>query len=126
MNNSETEIDFEYSANSPAYVWAVNWLNTNTRRDPTSSMETATAVPWPVATSYPLHTYTFVWAPGVITFYFDGVQVAQHTTDVPSAPAYFMINHWGTNSSTTGWGGPATPSVNRYFYVKSVSYTPPK
>ncbi|MFB3923110.1 MAG: glycoside hydrolase family 16 protein [Terriglobia bacterium] len=123
VNNSETEIDFEYSAASPQYVWAVNWLNTNPRRDPSSSMETATAVNWPVATAYPEHTYTFVWAPGIITFYFDGALVATHTTDVPSAPAYFMINHWGTNSPN--WGGLATPGTNRYFYVKSASYTPP-
>ncbi|MBZ5562764.1 MAG: glycoside hydrolase family 16 protein [Acidobacteriia bacterium] len=122
VNNSETEIDFEYSALSPENVWTVNWHNTKPRRDPTSSMETADAVPMPDATVYPPHTYRFVWAPGVLTFYIDDGQVAEHTTDVPSAPAYFMINHWGTNS--TGWGGPATPGVSRYFYVDSVSYTP--
>lgn len=123
VNNSETEIDFEYSATTPEDVWAVNWLNTNPHRTPTSAMETATQVPKPDATDR-LHTYRFIWAPGVISFYIDGGLVATHTTDVPSTPAYFMINHWGTNSS--GWGGWATPGTSRYFYVKSVSYTPPQ
>jgi beta-glucanase (GH16 family) len=123
VNNSETEIDFEYSALSPDYIWTVNWLNTNSHRDPTEAMETADAIELLDATTT-FHTYKFVWAPGVITFYVDDVQVAQHTTNVPSSPAYFMINHWGTNSPY--WGGPATPGVNRYFYVDSVSYTPPQ
>ena len=121
VNNSETEIDFEYSARSPEDVWAVNWLNTDPRHDPTPSMEAADTTSLLDATAV-FHTYKFIWAPGVITFYIDDVQVAQHTTHVPIAPAYFMINHWGTNSD--GWGGPATPGVSRYFYVDSVSYTP--
>jgi beta-glucanase (GH16 family) len=123
VNNSETEIDFEYSALSPQYVWAVNWHNTKTRRDPTSAMETADAFPVPDATAT-FHTYKFVWAPGVITFYRDGNWVATHTTNVPSAAAYFMINHWGTDSPY--WGGYATVGTPRYFYVDSVSYTPPQ
>jgi beta-glucanase (GH16 family) len=124
VNNSETEIDFEYSALSPEYVWAVNWLNTNPKLDPTGSMETATPVSMPDATAYPAHTYRFVWAARAITFYIDGVRVARHTTNVPSAPAYFMINHWGTDSPY--WGGYATIGTPRYFYVDSVSYTPSK
>jgi beta-glucanase (GH16 family) len=123
VNNSETEIDFEYSALSPQYVWAVNWHNTNTRRDPTGKMETADAFEVPDATAA-FHTHKFVWAPGVITFYKDGNWVATHATNVPSAPAYFMINHWGTDSPS--WGGYATIGTPRYFYVDSVSYTPPQ
>jgi beta-glucanase (GH16 family) len=123
VNNSETEIDFEYSAATLEDVWAVNWLNTHPRRTPTSAMETATRVSESDATAT-FHTYRFIWAPGVISFYIDDGLVATHTTDVPSTPAYFMINHWGTNSS--GWGGWATPGTSRYFYVKSVSYTPPQ
>ncbi len=121
VNNSETEIDFEYSALTPQDVWAVNWLNTRPRRDPISAMATASTFWTPDATAR-FRTYRFVWAPGVISFYRDGDLVATHTTNVPSKPAYFMINHWGTNSY--GWGGPATPNQTRYFYVDSVSYTP--
>jgi len=121
VNNSETEIDFEYSALSPQHVWAVNWHNTRTRRDPTSAMETADTFPVTDATAT-FHTYRFVWAPGVITFYKDGILVATHTTNVPSAPAYFMINHWGTDSPY--WGGYATVGTPRYFYVDAVNFTP--
>lgn len=121
VNNSQTEIDFEYSATTPEDVWTVNWLNTNPRRDPTGAMETATQVPLAEA-SATFHAYRFVWAPGLITFFIDDKRVATHTTDVPTAPAYFMINHWGTNG--LGWGGTASPGKDRYFYVKSVSYTP--
>jgi beta-glucanase (GH16 family) len=123
VNNSETEIDFEYSALTPQDVWAVNWHNTNTSSDPTGSMETATQVSKPDATAYPPHTYRFVWERRAITFYIDGVEVARHRKNVPSAPAYFMINHWGTDSPY--WGGYATVGTPRYFYVDSVSYTPP-
>jgi len=37
-------------------------------------------------------------------------------------PATIRINHWGTHN--VGWGGLATPNVNRYMFVKSVSFTP--
>ena len=51
-----------------------------------------------------------------------GALQAVHKTNVPKAPAYFMINHWGTGSPN--WGGAATVGVPRYFYVDWVSYTP--
>lgn len=123
VNNSETEIDFEYSPTTPNDVWAVNWLNTRPRRDPTSSMATTSTFSVPDAT-YWFHEYRLVWAPGIITFYKDGQLVATHTTNVPSKPAYFMINHWGTNNPN--WGGTATPGKTRYFYIDSVRYTPPQ
>jgi endo-1,3-1,4-beta-glycanase ExoK len=36
------------------------------------------------------HSYKTVWVPGSITYYVDGVQVAQHTTNVPTQPAYIL------------------------------------
>ena len=68
------------------------------------------------------HHYKFVWVPGKIDYYIDGVLVSTHTSNLPSAPAYIMMNHWGTNS--TGWGGLATVGVERYLYVSSFNYTP--
>jgi endo-1,3-1,4-beta-glycanase ExoK len=123
VNNSETEIDFEFSALDPGVLWLVNWLNTNPRRDPTGAMETYTPV-MPFDSVGGFHTYTFVWQPGKITYYIDGQWRAEHTTNVPSAPAYFMINHWGTNGPY--WGGPATLGVTRYAYIDRVGYTPPQ
>ncbi len=123
VNNSQTEIDFEFSGQSPDTLWLVNWLNPTPALDPTSSEESYTAVA-PFDSTSGFHTYRFVWAPGIITYYIDGVQESVHTTNVPSAPAYFMINHWGTDS--TAWGGPATIGTTRTFYIDHVSFTPPQ
>jgi beta-glucanase (GH16 family) len=122
VNNSETEVDFEFSAKDPNYLWMVNWLNTNPKRDPTAEHETYSYL-HPFDSISGFHRYTYVWEPGKITFYVDGVQRAVHTTDVPSAIAYFMINHWGTNGPY--WGGYADPNFPvRYYYIDSVRHTP--
>lgn len=120
VNNSQTEIDFEFSAVTNDRLWMVNWFNTRPRSVPTADEETATFIsnnPWNA-----VHTYRFVWAPGRITYYVDNAQRGVHTTNVPSAAAYIMINHWGTNSS--GWGGPATQNTPRYFHIDRFSFTP--
>jgi beta-glucanase (GH16 family) len=130
VNNSETEIDFEFpgyeeyvpTGDDPSdTLYMVNWLNPNPSTAPTSNEETYSAVSGlNVATKF--YTYKFIWQPGSITYYVDGQLMATHTTNVPSAPAHFMINHWGTDNPN--WGGVATANVTRYFYVQSVSYTP--
>ncbi len=123
VNNSQTEIDFEFSALTPDTLWLVNWLNPNPKQDPTAANETYTGVaPFDSTTGF--HTYQFVWSPGKISYYIDGVWITNHTTNVPSAPAYFMINHWGTDS--TNWGGMATVGPARYVYVSHASYKPAK
>jgi beta-glucanase (GH16 family) len=121
VNNSETEIDWEFSALAPGSIFAVNWLNPNPSQNPPGSSETYTELSLSDVSNV-FHTYSFVWQAGSITYFIDGQQVAQHTTNVPSAPAHFVMNHWGTDS--THWGGPATVGVTRYFYIDSVSYKP--
>jgi beta-glucanase (GH16 family) len=125
--NSETEIDFEFpgyeeSAPDPSdTLYMVNWLNPSPSSAPTDSEETySTFSGLNVASNF--YTYKFVWQPGSITYYVNGTLQATHTTNVPSAPAHFMINHWGTDNPN--WGGIATANVTRYFYIQSVSYTP--
>lgn len=113
INNSQTEIDIEFCGNTPNNIWLTNWDTTNLK----TYTEPAAAN---LASGF--HTYTVVWAPASITWSIDGVVVATHTTNIPQTPAYIMLNFWGTNSSS--WGGVATPGVTRYFYVKSVSFTP--
>ncbi len=121
-NNSQTEIDWEFSAKDPDTIYMVNWLNPNPKTGPFSKNETYSYLkPWDSTSGF--HTYTFVWSPGQLIFSIDGVWQATHTTNVPSAPAQVMINHWGTNS--TGWGGLATVGTTRYMYLSAVSYTPP-
>ncbi|MBI1941159.1 MAG: glycoside hydrolase family 16 protein [Acidobacteria bacterium] len=121
VNNSETEIDFEFSGLDPETLYMVNWNNPDPTRDPTEEdRQYSFLYPFDVSGSF--HTYRFVWEPGSISFYVDGALKAVHTEDVPSAPAYFMINHWGTDSPY--WGGYATVGISRYFYIDRVSYTP--
>ena len=122
VNNSQTEIDFEFSAKDPTYLWMVNWYNTNPSQDPTEQHESASYLE-PFESTSGFHHYKYVWQPGRIDFYVDGLPRATHTTDVPSAAAYFMINHWGTNSDR--WGGFADPNFpTRYYYIDWVRFTP--
>jgi beta-glucanase (GH16 family) len=121
VNNSQTEIDFEFSALDPDTLYMVNWLNPNPLTDPTDADRTYDTL-YSLTVSTEFHNYKFVWQPGQIDFYVDGVLRSTHTTNVPSAPAYFMINHWGTDSPY--WGGAATTGTSRYFYVDWVQFTP--
>ncbi len=121
VNNSQTEIDFEFSGSMPSTLWLVNWLNPNPQIDPPASAETSTGLS-PFDSTSGFHNYKFVWSPGKISYYIDGQWKADHTTNVPTAPAYFMINHWGADS--LAWGGTATVGVQRSFYVTRASYTP--
>jgi beta-glucanase (GH16 family) len=123
VNNSQTEIDFEFTASHPETLYMVNWLNPHPRKDPTTANETFDYMDLP-SVSTEFHDYKFVWQPGEIDFYVDNEFQFAHTTNVPSTAAYFMINHWGTDSSIYGWGGPAAVDTTRYFYVDSVKYTP--
>ncbi len=71
---------------------------------------------------YGFHAYSLTWGPGLVKFYRDGALIATHTRVVPTEPAPFVFNHWGTVDPT--WGGAATPDVPRYMFVKSFSFTP--
>jgi len=113
VNNSETEIDFEIEGQNPDTIWMTNWISTTQKQY--SSIFLASP-------DVKFHHYKFVWQPGQIAFYLDGALVSTHTVNVPSTPAYVMINHWGTNS--TGWGGMGTTGVERYLYVSRFTYTP--
>lgn len=113
INNSQTEIDTEFVGNYPNGLYYTNW--------DTLSLKTYSQ-PLVANLASEFHTYTMVWLPTSITWSIDGVVVATHTTNIPQTPAFLMINFWGTNS--TSWGGLATPGVTRYFYIKSVSFTP--
>lgn len=123
INNSQTEIDFEFSGHLPGWLWMVNWYNTNPATGPFDSQHTYTSAPVSDITSA-FHTYKFVWERRKITFYIDDIFQTSHVTDVPSARAYFMINHWGTDNPW--WGGEASVGPARYFYVDWVKYTPPQ
>ena len=121
INNSQTEIDFEFSAHQPGWLWMVNWYNTKPATGPYDSQHTYSMASVPDLTSA-FHTYKFVWQSGKITYSINDLFQTSHVTDVPTAPAYFMINHWGTNNPW--WGGAATVGTTRYFYIDWARYTP--
>ncbi len=121
VNNSQTEIDFEFGAHLPETLYMVNWFNTDPSTGPFGSQEEYSAENIPGLNSQ-FMTFKFLWEPGRILFYVNDQLKAVHTSNVPAAPAYFMINHWGTNNPY--WGGPATFGSDRYFYVDWVRYTP--
>jgi endo-1,3-1,4-beta-glycanase ExoK len=129
VNNSETEIDIEYSGHSPDLLYFANWNNTNPLMDPQPSQVTSTSL---TARSVlggghswcdDFRTYKFVWEPTRITFFVNDQLRAAHTTTLPYTAAYFMIVIRGTND--TSWGGTATIGTPRYLYVDWVRFTPP-
>jgi beta-glucanase (GH16 family) len=114
INDSETEIDFEYQGQSPSTLEMTNYS--------TISHSQSTTTPVPGADGN-FHEYKYVWSPGKVDFYVDGVKVSTHTEHVPTAPAAVLINLWGTNS--TSFGGVATNGATSYLYVSSFTYTAP-
>ncbi len=113
INNSETEIDFEYQGSSPSTLEMTNFSTVS------NSQSTATPV---TGAESGFHEYKYVWRAARIEFYVDGKLVSTHTEHIPSAPAAVLINLWGTNSNS--FGGVAADGVTRYLYVSSFSYTP--
>jgi beta-glucanase (GH16 family) len=113
INNSETEIDFEYEGQFPSTLEMTNYSTVS------KSHSTSATVPGADST---FHEYKFIWTAAKIEFYVDRTLVSTHTQHIPSAPAAALINIWGTNSKA--FGGVATQGLTRYLYVSSFSYTP--
>jgi beta-glucanase (GH16 family) len=111
INDSESEIDFEYEGQSPSMLEMTNYS--------TVKHQQTTSAPVAGADSG-FHEYKFVWSRNKIDFFVDGALVSTHTEHVPSAPAAVLINLWGTNSRT--FGGIATDGATSYLYVKSFSF----
>lgn len=110
INNSQTEIDFESEGQFPSQLEMTNWNTLSHQQYSPTTLQNLGV----------FHSFKFVWAPNRIDYYLDNTIVATHTQNVPTLPAYQMINFWGTNS--TSFGGLATPGIVRYFYVKKVSF----
>jgi beta-glucanase (GH16 family) len=109
--NSETEIDMEQVGNKPDAVDCTDWHGV-------SNFQDTQVFGFNQANT---HDFKIVWQPSFVDWYVDGQLVVHHTQAVPSAPAYFLFNIWGTNSSS--WGGTATIGPTRYIYVSSFKYT---
>ena len=113
---SETEIDVEMEGNERSnLVHLTTWKFEN---QPNENTQFVPSVP-PFNT---FHKYKFVWTPTEITYYVNDMRVAVHTRVVPQRSCPVMLNHWGTNAP--GWGGMATPGVDRFMWVKRFAFTP--
>ena len=113
INDSESEIDFEYQGQSPATLEMTNYSSVSKSQSTTAPVAGADSA---------FHEYKYIWSASKIEFYVDGTLVSTHTEHIPSAPAAVLINLWGTNSPL--FGGVATHEVTRYAYVSSFSYAP--
>ncbi len=110
--NSDTEIDMEQVGNKPDAVDCTNWHGV-------SDFQDTEVFGFDQGNT---HDFKIVWQPGFVDWYVDGQLVVHHTQAVPSAPAPFLFNMWGTNNSS--WGGTATIGPTRYMYISKFSYTP--
>lgn len=119
-NKSESEIDLEFVGNENA-IWISTWHNPTPSVDPTSLSKISDKVN-NEALAGRLRHHTLVWTPEAVDVYIDGTRVAHHTKHVPQTPAHIILQHRGTNSDK--WGGVATTGVDRYFFVRSVKFTP--
>ena len=111
-SNSETEIDMEQVGNKPDAVDCTNWHGE-------SDFQDTQITGYDQGNS---HDFKIVWAPSHVDWYVDGDLVVSHSQSVPSAPAPFLFNMWGTNSSS--WGGMATIGPTRYMYISNFNYIP--
>ena len=61
------------------------------------------------------HTYGAVWAPGSVTYYYDGVKVGQITSGITGQPMYIILNQ----AVSSVHGGPLlTPADMQVDYVR--------
>lgn len=118
INNSETEIDIEFEGDKPELTQLTTWTDAAAE----VKEHNRPVLPGPYGHEQ-FYTYKFVWEPGKITYYRDGVLIATHTKIVPVKPAPFFFNLWGTNARW--WGGFADTTTTRYMLIDWFSYTAP-
>lgn len=116
ITDSETEIDIEMEgiASRAAYTQSTTW---NFASQPNEHYKHTLPGNMPHEQFY---DYTIIWASDKIEYYRDGVLFATHTTVVPTEPAPFLFNHWGTSSIY--WGGMPSFNTPRYMYIDRFAF----
>jgi len=114
VNRSATELDFEIEGCRPNIIQLTTWSTTNSEQNSSYNMGT------PLDAAF--HIYKYIWSPGKVQYFIDGQLIGTHTKNVPSSPAFPMINHWGTTDPN--WGGTATPGIDRWMWVTNFNYKP--
>lgn len=109
VDNSVTELDFEVEGDNPNVMQFTTWKGDKTSQNSSAHMDGSK-----------FHRFRIEWDFGRVEYIIDDVLLATHTENVPTEPAQILFNHWGTNSQ--GWGGLATPGVDRWMHVKSIKF----
>ena len=92
------EIDTELVSNDPAN------LSVNTYADQPLGAGNPQTVSLPSGDSLTqLNTYQMVWTAGQITWYVNGEQVAETTSNVPTGSMPLYLNFWVPDGGSTGW-----------------------
>jgi hypothetical protein len=113
VDNSRTEIDFEFEGRDPAVLHTVTWISPNTKEHSLHIHGTAFPGTWT--------RLRYEWQPTGIEFFVNNMPVAHHRNVLPSIPAHLMFNVWPTDNPE--WGGPTTNGV-AVVRVDWVKFTP--
>ncbi|KAJ7599609.1 concanavalin A-like lectin/glucanase [Mycena floridula] len=117
--NDNQEIDFEMltattltsSPDVPAGIWATNQpLVPNTD-------DTHVTVPLTFDPSTEFHEYRIDWNDTATTFYIDGIQQTQLTTNVPTDNLRYIFNVWSSGDPHWSAGPPTADSITQ---IKSI------
>lgn len=116
---SETEIDVEMEgvASKKHLTHTSTWTDENT---PSQITSIPPAFWYSLEPHQQFYKYRYVWTHGKVIFYRNNKLISTHTAVVPSKPAHFLFNHWGTNSKE--WGGLATLGIARYVFIRRFSF----
>ncbi len=78
------------------------------------------------ATDTTFHTYSFVWEPGRVRWYIDGVLADELTgADVPAVAQKIYLSHWNSRTLVDWMGEFVDPGRPLDMRVDWVAYTPP-
>ncbi|KAF8149497.1 concanavalin A-like lectin/glucanase domain-containing protein [Crassisporium funariophilum] len=112
-DNQETDIEIltstidTDSACVPKGVWVSNQALTP---GTPASQET---IPFAFDPRADFHEYRIDWLPGSTTFFIDGVQISQKTTNVPTAVGPWIWNAWSNGDPCWSNGPPAADSITQ-------------
>lgn len=122
VNGGETEIDVEQEGSKPGTIDLSTWYPGDSEHSYLSVQTTTKSEnPRRIHGIEPeFHEYKIIWAATHVDWYIDNVLIISHTKVVPTRPAYFIFNIWGSNHEY--WSGPATPNHPRTMIVTDFAY----
>ncbi|WP_120010239.1 glycoside hydrolase family 16 protein [Teichococcus vastitatis] len=113
VDNSRTEIDFEFEGRDAAALHTVTWTSSDTKEHSLHIHAAAFPGTWT--------RLRYEWRPTGVEFFVNDLPVAHHRGVVPSTPAHLVFNVWPTDNPE--WGGPSTDGA-AVMRVDWVRFTP--